>query len=219
MHELQQKLLRLAQDRNLGRLTLDEIGRLLGLKERSPQKVKHHLNQLEKRGLIRIDRSRGVVEKTSQGKVSGLLKKAKLLSLPILGAANAGPAQLFAEPNIEGYLRVSSTLLGRRASKGIFALKVSGPSMNQAEIQKKKIEDGDYVIVDSEYREARDGDIVLSVIDGMANIKRFYWDRKNRQIVLVSDSSQNFPPIYIHENDEFMINGKVVQIIKKPRLK
>src|SRR6185503_14000091 len=42
MHELQQKLLRLARQKNLGQYTLREIGAMLD--ERSPQKIKHHLN-------------------------------------------------------------------------------------------------------------------------------------------------------------------------------
>jgi len=219
MHELQRKLLNLVQERNLGRLTLDQIGDLLGISPRSPQKVKHHLSQLEKKGLIRIDKSRRVIEKAGSGAKTGFLKKGRLFAIPILGAANAGPAQLLAEPNIEGYLRVSNTLIGRRYPRGLFALLVDGPSMNRATINGKMIEDGDYVIVDSEDREPKDGDIVLSVIDGTANIKKFHFDKANKQIVLMSESTHNSPPIYIHEDDNYMVNGKVVQVIKKPRLK
>jgi len=88
--------------------------------------------------------------------------------------------------------------------------------MNRAEIDGKKIDDGDYVIIDSQNCEAKDGEVVLSVIDGMANIKKFSVDEENNQIVLVSESTQNFPPIYIHQDDDYMINGKVIQVIKKP---
>lgn len=217
LHPIQEKLLRLAQEKNLGQMTLREMGALIG--ERSPQKIKHHLNQLEKRGLIRIDKIKGLIEKTEQGWVKGLLRKARLLTVPILGSANAGPAQLLAEPNIEGYLRVSSTLVSPYANHKLIALKVSGPSMNQAEIREKKIEDGDYVIIDSEYRNPKEGDIILSIIDGMANIKRYHWDKEHEQIALTSESTQNVPPIYIHESDDFAINGKVVQVIKKPKMK
>lgn len=215
MHTIQQKLLELAQSKNLGKMTLREMGALIG--EHSPQKIKHHLNQLEKRGLIRIDKIKGVIEKTEQGWVKGLLRKARLLTIPILGAANAGPAKLLAEPNIEGYLKVSSTMVSSHANHKLFALKVSGPSMNRAEIRERRIEDGDYVIIDSEDRDPKEGDIILSVIDGMVNIKRYHLDKENEQIVLTSDSTQDFPPIHIHESDDFMINGKVVQVIKKPK--
>jgi repressor LexA len=214
MHDLQQKLLKIAQEKNLGRYTLREIGAFVG--ESSPQKIKHHLNQLEKRGLIRIDKIQGVIEKTQQGWVKGLLKDARLIAIPILGSANAGPARLLAETNIEGYLRLSSTFLGNRANRKLFALKVDGPSMNRAEVQGKRIENGDYVVIDSEDTSPKSGDIVLSIIDGMANIKRFHWDRQHNQIALVSDSTGTFSPIYIHSEDDYLINGKVIQVVKKP---
>jgi repressor LexA len=215
MHELQQKLLRLTQDKNLGLLTLRQIGRMVG--ESSPQKVKHHLCQLEKRGLIRVDKTRSLISKTQRGSVSGLLTTARLLTIPILGSANAGPASLFAEQNIEGYLKISNTLVGRRSSHKLFALKIDGPSMNRSTVNGKRIEDGDFVIVDSDMREPKNGDVVLLVIDGMANLKKFYVDKDNNQIALISDSSQSFPPIYIHEDDDFFVNGKVIQVIKKPK--
>lgn len=214
MHELQRRLLSLAHEHNLGQHTLRAIGAMVG--ERSPQKIKHHLNQLERRGLIRIDRNNSLIQKTSEGVITSLLKGARLLAIPILGAANAGPASVLADAHVEGYLRLSSTFLGNVSKHKLFALKVDGPSMNRAEVDGKKIENGDYVIVDSDARSPRDGDIVLSIIDGMANIKKYHHDRKNKQIVLVSDSTLRFPPIYIHVDDDFMINGKVVQIIKKP---
>ena len=90
--------------------------------------------------------------------------------------------------------------------------------MNRSMIDGKRIEDGDYVIVDADARDPQNGDVVLSVIDGLANLKRFHLDKPNRQIALVSESTQAFPPIYIHEDDDFFVNGKVVQVIKKPKL-
>jgi SOS-response transcriptional repressor LexA len=215
MHQLQQRLLGLVNEKNLGQYPLRQIAAMVG--EDSPQKIKHHLDQLEKRGLIRIDRAKGLIEKAQKGFVSGFLTSARLLAIPILGSANAGAATFYAESNIEGYLKISSTFVPRRANRKLFALKVNGPSMNRAQIDGKSIDDGDYVIVDGEDRTPRDGEIVLSIIDGMANIKRFHRDKSNRQIALMSDSTSSFAPIYIHEDDDFMINGKIVQVIKKPR--
>lgn len=79
------------------------------------------------------------------------------------------------------------------------------------------IEDGDYVIVDSGNINAKNGDYVVSVIDGLANIKKYLWDNKNLRILLVSESTHNYPPIFIHEDDNFLINGKIIQVIKNPR--
>ncbi len=219
MHTIQQKLLQLSEKKNLGKYTLREIGAFVG--ETSPQKIKHHLQQLEKRGFIRINKANQIIEKIDEGgTVKGILKNARLLSLPILGSANAGPAMVFANSNIEGYLRVSSSLLKRRrTTHRLFALKVDGPSMNMAYIGNKRIEDGDYVIIDSEDREAANDDIVLSVIEGMANIKKYYVDKENNQILLMSESTHDFPAIHIHENDDFAVNGKVIGVIKTPKNK
>ena len=216
MHKTQQALLRLSKERNLASLSLREIGELIGIK--SPQIIKHHIEQLKSKDLLDKDRSPIAMNIQEPASTSGLLKKAaRLFILPILGWANAGPAGVVAEENIMGYFRVSSTLLKRKSKKGLFVLEVQGPSMNLAKIDGKTIESGDYIIVDGKKRSPDNGDIVLSVIDGMANIKRFNFDKKNKQVVLTSESTKYFPPIFIHPNDSYMVNGKVVQIIKKPK--
>ena len=216
MHEIQKKLFKLAQEKNLAQYTLREIAQMVG--ETSPQKIKHHLQQLEKRGLIRVDKVKGIIEKTGTAWVGEHGVRTKLVAIPILGTANAGPARAIAEQNIEGFLRISDSLLRHRGSRHLFALKVDGPSMNRVEIDGKRIEDGDYAIVDYEYKNPKNGDIILSIIDGAANIKKFYRD-EDGNIVLTSGSTQDFPPIYIHKNDDYMINGKVVQVVKKPKLR
>jgi repressor LexA len=145
----------------------------------------------------------------------GFLKKtARLFSIPIVGTANCGPATIFAEQNFQGFLRTSSKLLGRSNPKGLYAIKTDGSSMNRAEIGDKRIENGDFVIVDGEDKNAENNDVVLAIIDDKATIKRFIDDRKNGQIVLKADSSYDYEPIYLHPDDEFFISGKVVGIIK-----
>jgi repressor LexA len=215
LHPLQEAILRLAQDRNLAKLTLREIGRLVG--DSSPQKIKHHLQQLEKRGLLKMDREKKTTQKTMHGWIDGFLKKGKrLLRIPIVGAANCGPAELLAEQNIVGYLRISSSLIGRRVSEGLFAVRADGFSMNQARLNAKTINDGDYLIVDGNDRAPKEGQIILSIIDGAANVKRYHHDKENNQIVLMSDSTEDLAPIYIHPDDDFLVNGRVVDVIKRP---
>ena len=89
--------------------------------------------------------------------------------------------------------------------------------MNRANIQGQSIEDGDNVIVNGEDKSPKNKDYVVSIIDNTANIKRIFVDEKNRRIVLFSESSQDFPPIYIHPHEvSYFISGKVVDVIKKP---
>ncbi len=210
MHPIQEKLLKILDQKNLNNMTLRDIGELI--KEPLPQKVKHHLEQLEKKGFISYNRKNKSISraKTNSKQIS------PFISIPIVGAANCGPATIFANENIEGYLKISKNILHK--CKNIFALKAQGLSMNRASINGMNIEDGDYIIIDSDYRTPHNGDIVLSVIDDMANIKKYVFDEDNNQIVLVSQSSKDIPPIYVHEDDSFMVNGKVIQVIKKPKL-
>ncbi len=211
MHILQEKLLTVSKKNNLAKLSLRQIGQLVG--ERNPQNVKHHILQLEKNGILKIDRLNKQMVRTKPGAVGN----SKLIALPILGSANCGPAMIYAEQHAEGYLQVSGRLLSKK--KDIFAIKASGYSMNKANIDGQSIDDGDYVIVDPKARAIKNGDYVLSIIDGSANIKKYFNDRENKRIILMSESSASFSPIFVHyqDMDNYLVNGKVIQVIKKPK--
>ena len=141
-------------------------------------------------------------------------KKIESFSVPVLGSANAGPATIFAETNISGYLKVSRNDLNRK--DGIFALRVEGDSMNQAKIDGKNLVEGDFVLIDSEYKNPKNDDYVLSVIDGCANLKKFEKDTKTGAIRLLSESKNpKHKPIYVSSEDDFMINGRIISVVKK----
>lgn len=219
MHIIQEKLLELSKQENLANMSLREMGRGIGMSKESPQKIKHHVLQLQKKGFLMIDRVKGVMDRSSPepGWAKGLLEKsARLFSIPIIGIANCGPAEIFAEHNFQGFLRTSSKLVGRSKPNGLYAIKADGSSMNRAVIGDRSIEDGDFVIIDGGDRNASTGDVVLVIIDNKATIKRFINDQKNGQIVLKADSSYDYEPIHLHPEDNFFINGKVISIIKKP---
>jgi repressor LexA len=215
LNEYQQKLYTLAQEHDLGKLTLRQIAKMIGA-DNKPQIVKHHLLQLHKKGLLRVNLEEGVVEVVSRGFVSGALK-ASIFSLPIVGAANCGPNTIFADERIEGYLKISSKRLPHR-KKDLYVIVASGNSMNDTEVNGKTIEDGDYVVVDKAVSNFKTGEVVVSVIDGMATIKRYKWDEENNQVVLMPESTEKgHHPIFIHEDDDFVISGKVVDVIKNPK--
>ena len=185
MHDIQRKLLELCSNCEQLPLSFREIGRRVDVNH--PQKIKHHLNQLVKKNLIEIDEQKKIIK---LGK-AGIIKNTKMFSIPILGLADCGPATAFADEYIEGYLKVSTSVVKKK--KNLFCVKAKGDSMNMADIDGKSIEEGDFVIIDSENRNPKSGDYVLSVIDGCANIKRFARDRVNNCYVLLSESTQNYP--------------------------
>jgi SOS-response transcriptional repressor LexA len=219
IHSIQNKLLELSKKENLAKLSLREMAKGIGLSGVSPQKIKHHLLQLQKKGFITIDRTAGVMDRASDtpGWAKGLLdKKSRLFSIPVVGTANCGPANIFAEQNFQGFLRVSNKLVDKSKPDGLYAIKTDGSSMNRAEIKGRKIEDGDFVIVDGDDKDVHDNDVIVAIIDSKATIKRFIDDRRNGQIVLKADSSFDYAPIHLHPDDDFIISGKVVSVIKKP---
>lgn len=220
IHPIQEKLLELSKKENLAQITLREMGKKIGLPSESPQKIKHHLLQLQKKGFLNIDRIKGIMDRpaSTPGWARGLLKKAThLFSIPIIGTANCGPATIFAEQNFQGFLRISNKLIGKSHSDGLYAIKADGSSMNRAEIKGKRLEDGDFAIVDSEDKDINDRDVVLVIIDNAATIKRIIKDNANNQIVLKADSSFDYEPIYLHSDDNFIINGKIIDVIKNPK--
>jgi repressor LexA len=220
MHPIQEKLLNLSKKENLAKLTLRDMAKGIGHSAESPQKIKHHLLQLQKKGFLGIDRAKGVMSRSASTPVwaKGLLKKAsRLFSIPIVGTANCGPATIFAEQNFQGFLRVSSKLVGRSKPTGLYAVKADGTSMNRANINGRSIEDGDFVIVDSEHKSVNTGDVVLAILDNKATVKRFINDKTNGQIVLKADSSFDYAPVHLHPGDDFSLSGKVIGVIKSPR--
>ena len=214
MHPIQQKLLILVEKSPLSGLTLREIGAKVGEPE-SPQKIKHHIDQLAAKGFIVVDKNSNTIKKMVHHNTKG-----NIISLPIMGSANCGEATFFADGHIEGYLQVTKGVLGNLFTqvKNLFVLQAVGPSMNRADIMGDAIESGDYVIVDKKVHGPRDGQYVVSIINGVANIKKIYIDKKKSQIVLLSESSQNIPPIYIDQEDldEYLLCGTVVKVMKHP---
>ncbi len=211
MHAKQQTLLSLIREGSVdGTMSYRAIAKLMGEPNR-PGTVKYHLEQLAAAGLIRINLKEGILELESKGYAT--TSPSSLYSIPVVGAANCGPQSIFAEENVEQYLKVSTKILPRNKSN-LYILIANGDSMNQAGLKfGGSIEDGDFVLVDSSKDDAKNGEVVVAVIDGMATIKEFY--REPNRIVLKARSTKSYLPIYIHEGDDFEISGKVVGVIKK----
>lgn len=210
MHPIQKSILQLLEDKGVLPLHLHEIGRSIGIEH--PQKIKHHLEQLEKKDFLTIDLKKKIVRKKKSISPQGVF-----ISLPILGAANCGEATLFANGNIEGMLKISRSLL-KRVKENLFVLRASGDSMNAAEIDGKTIESGDYIVVEADTSAPEPDEYIVSLIDGCANIKKFIRDHANNQAVLLSESTEDYPPIYINEADDYAVAGRVLQVLKRPKV-
>jgi repressor LexA len=149
-----------------------EIGEAVGLSSSST--VHNHLNQLERRGLIKRDPSKSrTVQLVADAEMDE--KRRNAVSIPVVGSVAAG-SPILAEQNIEDHVLLSPEL----AKEGYFLLRVRGDSMLNAGIL-----DGDLVLVRPQH-EATNGSIVVALVDGDATVKRF--ERSNGHVKLIPEN-------------------------------
>ena len=196
--------------------SLEEIKQHLQLS--SVSTAHYHINKLDQLGYIaKVNhraRALDVQEQITTASAKNSLAVNKSFSVPVYGLANAGPATIFAEENLLGHVKIPRSL--RMRGQGVFAIQVKGDSMNQADIDGKNLEEGDFALIDAEYRNPKSGDYVLSIIDDCANLKKFERDSKTSSIRLMSESTnKNHKPIYISSEDNYMVNGKIIAVLKK----
>ena len=198
-----------------------EIAEAVGLA--SPSAVHHHLTALERDGLlergshssralrltVRGEAELGLparrpspVERVERSRVTPFRMpvERETLALPVIGEIAAGqPIEAYAEG--AETLEVPRSLQARDDS---YVLRVRGKSMIDA-----LIDDGDYVVVQPQAT-ARDGDIVVALLeDNGVTLKRFYRE-KNR--IRLQPANAEMEPIYA---SEVQIQGKVVGVIRK----
>ncbi|MFZ1126271.1 MAG: transcriptional repressor LexA [Candidatus Baltobacteraceae bacterium] len=155
-----------------------EIGERVGLSSSST--VQSHLKSLEKRGLISRDPTKPRALITNDVRRE---RPPEYGLLPIVGKVAAGTPITAAE-NVEGEWVVPAEL-ARKA--GSFVLRVQGDSMIEAAIL-----DGDLIVV-APQPDARNGEIVVAMLDGEATVKRFF--RESGRVRLQPEN-RAMEPIY-----------------------
>ena len=108
------------------------------------------------------------------------------------------------QENIEDYFSIGESFFSQSDLKNeTFVLKVQGESMINAGIN-----NGDYIIVSKE-NTARNGQIVVAMIDGNATVKTFY---KEKDHVRLQPENDTMEPIIVKD---VQIVGKVVGLFRK----
>ncbi|MDA0217452.1 MAG: transcriptional repressor LexA [Actinobacteria bacterium] len=157
--------------------TMREIGEAAGLS--SPSSVKYQLGELESKGFIRRDPSRGRAVEIRE--IEGSAPLAKTHNIPLVGRIAAG-APLLAEQEVEEIFPLPASLVGEG---DLYMLKVVGDSMIDLAIC-----DGDFVVVRAQ-KSCEKGEIVAAMIDGEATVKTF--SRKNGKIWLLPANDRYLP--------------------------
>ena len=176
--------------------TLREIAIAIGVS--SLATVHEHLTALEEKKLIKRktgkNRSIELVNETINFEEKGI-------EVPILGFIAAGsPIEPYTDPNAR--FAVPDNMIS--PAKKSYVLQVKGESMIEDGIL-----DGDFVIVE-EANVARDGDIVVAMIEnGVVTLKRFF---KEKDRVRLEPANSTMQPIY---TKKVTIQGKCVGVIRR----
>ena len=119
----------------------------------------------------------------------------------IVGSVPCGSPQ-YEEENIEEYISLPTAIFGKG---DFFILRASGQSMIEA-----GIDDGDLVVVKKQV-EAKEGDIVVALVDNQNTLKRYFRDDENKKIILHPENKKMKDIIV----DGCCIQGVACHIIKE----
>lgn len=180
-----------------------------GLSLSSSRSITIGLQELEELGYIRRTSERYGIEIIER-------QTEFFVNIPIFGMANCGSPCMVAENRPEGILKVSKNRLISKNNKKLFAIQAAGNSLNLAKVAGKRIENYDFLLIDPNYTSFKgdESEVVLAVIDGLATVKVLkYTDDGN--VVLLPKSSEKFhEQIHLTRDDDFVINGLVVDVMK-----
>ena len=163
---------------------------------KSTSSVHSHLETLEKNGYIRRDptkpRAIEIIDENFN------LTRREVVNVPMVGRVAAGQPILAVE-NIDNYFPIPAEFMPNEES---FMLRVKGESMINIGIL-----DGDNILVKRQ-KDARNGDVVVALVDDSATVKTFY--RENGHIRLQPEND-DMDPIIVPDCE---ILGKVFGVFR-----
>ena len=174
--------------------TVREICDAVGLK--STSSVFAHLEKLENNGYIRRDPTKPRAIEVVDDNFN--LTRREVVNIPMLGQVAAGQPLLAVE-NISNYFPVPAEFIPKEQT---FMLKVKGESMINVGIF-----DGDFIMVEKRPT-ARNGEIVVALVDDSATVKTFY---KEDGHIRLQPENDDMDPILV---PDCQILGKVFGVLR-----
>jgi repressor LexA len=165
--------------------------------------VHKHVLALEGKGYVRrgFNQSRSLEVAPKYFEDQRRFRQAPPFEIPLLGRIAAGaPVEAIAGQETLNFADFAG-------DPGTFALQVRGESMIEDHVC-----DGDYVLIEKT-GEARDGDIVVALVDGVeTTLKRFYLEPDGR--VRLQPANASMQPIYA-QRESVQIQGKLIAVLRK----
>ena len=175
-------------DQNGRSPTMKEIGDAVGISVASAYR---YITAMADEGLINYCGVRGITSTRGNTEV---------VSMPIVGDVACG-TPILAEENIEEYVRMPVSLIGRGK---FFILRAKGDSMIEV-----GIEDGDLVVI-RQQDVADPGQIVVALIDDEATLKRYYPEPRQGRVRLHPENSEMDDMLV----ESCQVQGVAVKVLK-----
>lgn len=163
---------------------------------KSTSSVHSHLETLEKNGYIRRDPTKPRAIEIIDDNFN--LTRREMVNVPMIGRVAAGQPILAVE-NIESYFPIPAEFMPNAEA---FMLKVKGESMINAGIY-----DGDNILVEK-CSTAKDGDMVVALVDDSATVKTFYKEADHIRLQPENDAME---PILV---PDCQVLGKVFGVFR-----
>lgn len=180
--------------------SIREICKAVGLS--SPSSIHYHLDNLEQMGYISRPKSKKrcieILESDFYLDSVSDVTTPEYSNVPIIGSVAAG-MPILADENIEGYFPVPTTYL---TNNKVFMLRIKGNSMINAGIL-----NNDLVLV-NQVSQAKDGEIIIALIDDSATCKTFY---KEDKYIRLQPENDSYEPIFVRDCN---IIGKVIGLFR-----
>ena len=175
--------------------TVRDICNAVNLK--STSSVHAHLETLEKNGYIRRDPTKPRAIEIIDENFS--LTGREIVNVPIVGRVAAGEP-LLATQNIENYFPIPMEFM---PNNDVFILEVKGESMINVGIF-----EGDWIVVEKK-NTARNGEIIVALVDDSATVKTFY---KEDGHIRLQPENDTMDPIIV---PDCKILGKVISLYRR----
>ncbi|MDD6797229.1 MAG: transcriptional repressor LexA [Bacteroides sp.] len=163
---------------------------------KSTSSVHAHLETLEKNGYIRRDPTKPRAIEIIDDNFN--LTRREVVNVPLIGQVAAGQPILAVE-NVTNYFPIPAEYL---PNEDTFMLKVKGDSMVNMGIYE------DDMIIVKRQQTARNGEVIVALVDDSATVKRFYKEDGHYRLQPENDFME---PIIV---DNVEIIGKVIGLIR-----
>lgn len=209
IHETQRKILDFIRKNggSLKNFSLRDVGEEIGI-GRKPQVVAHHINQLQKTGVLRLEDEAERKYTILDNPVSSV-EYINLYSC----TAECGPNGLLGHDTVIDKIPLPTKTFGITKAKDFFLIKARGDSMEPM------IKEGDLVLGKVQADIPSSGSIAIVVHENMPKIKKFLIENIGGQTVYCLESlNRKYDREFISDESEGLrVVGLVKSVISKPK--